>query len=72
MGSNHSSACTCDRGYFESGQDNCTLCPANSWCWGGVRNDCPAGYVSKPGLSWPDNCTCAETQYELCVPPPPP
>eukprot|EP00961_Rhodomonas_salina_P024399 328548-Rhodomonas_salina.1 len=57
MGSNHSGACTCDRGYYESGPDNCTLCPANSWCWGGVRNDCPAGLVSEPGLSWPENCT---------------
>eukprot|EP00961_Rhodomonas_salina_P251183 3396208-Rhodomonas_salina.1 len=57
MGSNQSSDCTCDRGYYDSGQHNCTLCPANSWCWGGVRNDCPVGLVSEPGLSWPANCS---------------
>eukprot|EP00961_Rhodomonas_salina_P118964 1601050-Rhodomonas_salina.1 len=63
MGSNHSSACTCDRGYYESGPANCTICPANSWCWGGVKNDCPADKVSEPGLSWPDNCTCVDGSF---------
>eukprot|EP00961_Rhodomonas_salina_P141654 1907510-Rhodomonas_salina.1 len=65
MGSNHSGACTCDRGYYDSGQHNCTLCPANSWCWGGVKNNCPADRVSEPGLSWPDNCTCAGGFYKM-------
>eukprot|EP00961_Rhodomonas_salina_P091646 1233759-Rhodomonas_salina.1 len=63
MGSNHSSACTCDRGYYESGPGNCTMCPANTWCWGGVKNDCPDGFVSEPGLSWPDNCTCKKGTF---------
>eukprot|EP00961_Rhodomonas_salina_P117549 1582275-Rhodomonas_salina.1 len=65
MGSNHSRACTCDRGYYEPGPSNCTMCPANSWCWGGVKNDCPEGLVSEPGLSWPENCTCTSSQFAV-------
>eukprot|EP00961_Rhodomonas_salina_P174042 2347030-Rhodomonas_salina.1 len=70
-GSNHSSACTCDRGYYGPPGGPCELCPAGSWCWGGVRNDCPSGLTSLPGLSWPQNCTdideCATAAHD-CAP----
>eukprot|EP00961_Rhodomonas_salina_P032241 434595-Rhodomonas_salina.1 len=55
--SSHVSDCICNAGYYAETSGNCTLCPANSWCWGGVKNDCPANFVSEPGLSWPQNCT---------------
>ena len=63
-GSNHSAACICDRGYYGPPGGPCQLCPADSWCWGGVQNLCPTDVpVSPPGVSWPENCTCGLGEY---------
>ena len=63
-GSNHSTACICDRGYYGPQGGPCELCPANSWCWGGVENLCsPDSPISAPGVSWPQNCTCVQDGY---------
>ena len=63
-GSNHSTACICDRGYYGPPGGPCELCPADSWCWGGVQNLCPGDVpVSPPGVSWPENCTCGLGEY---------
>lgn len=63
-GTNHSQGCMCDRGYYGPLGGPCELCPANSWCWGGVENLCPFETpISPAGVSWPENCTCVLGEY---------
>ena len=63
-GTNHSQGCTCDRGFYGPMGGPCELCPANSWCWGGVENLCPLETpISPAGVSWPENCTCLAGEY---------
>lgn len=49
-------AATCDPGFYGA---SCELCPADSWCSGGVLTACAAGYGAPPGSDSADDCSCA-------------
>ena len=63
-GTNHSQGCICDRGYYGPSGGPCELCPANSWCWGGVEKLCPLGIpISPAGASSAEDCACVAGEY---------
>lgn len=57
-GSINSTACYCDRGYVGVANAECQACPAGTWCWTGVLNNCPANTTSAPLSARATNCTC--------------
>ena len=53
--------CYCDRGFY--GIDNntrCKLCESGSWCWTGIKNQCPGNSSSPPGSSRESSCVCLD------------
>lgn len=58
VGSVSSLACYGAPGYVGVNNLVATPCPANTWCWTGVLNNCPGNTVSLPMSRYPTDCIC--------------